>query len=160
MARDCRLWQWERPPGRGIADHALVFIFRPFNEDWVQPFACFATKGAAKGDVLYELITKAICMLFNHSAIVKNCTSDGHQTNKKAASLFGITFLNLCKSYFLHPLDCNIKIYWFVDVPHVLKCVRNHILTHKIVQVYFSIISHFFKNIPLTKMCFSMLARW
>lgn len=73
------------PPERGIADHALVFIFRPFNEDWVQPFACFATKGAAKGDVLYELITKAICMLFNHSAIVKNCTSDGHQTNKKSS---------------------------------------------------------------------------
>lgn len=32
-----------------LADDALVFILRPYNGDWVQQFACFATKGAAKG---------------------------------------------------------------------------------------------------------------
>jgi len=112
---------------KGIADHALVFMFRPYTGDWVQPFACFATKGAAKGDVLHELLTKATCTLFNHSAIVKNFVSDGHQANKKVALLFGIKSTLPCRTYFLHPLDPSVKIYWFVDVPHALKCVRNHI---------------------------------
>nr|CAH0098454.1 unnamed protein product [Daphnia galeata] len=40
----------------GIADHALVFMFRPYKHSWIQPIACFATKGAASGKVLFELI--------------------------------------------------------------------------------------------------------
>lgn len=103
---------------RGIADHALVFMFRPYKGDWVQPFACFASKGAAKGDILHELLTKAICLLFNHNAIVKNCVSDGHQCNKKVATMFGIKSSIEGKCYFLHPLDQSIRIFWFVDVPH------------------------------------------
>jgi hypothetical protein len=27
-----------------IADHVLVFMFRPYNRKWVQPFACFASE--------------------------------------------------------------------------------------------------------------------
>ncbi|KZS03289.1 Uncharacterized protein APZ42_034026 [Daphnia magna] len=47
-------------------------MFRPYEEDWVQPFTCFATKGAAKDEMLYELLAKAVCVLYNHLAIVKN----------------------------------------------------------------------------------------
>lgn len=122
---------------RGIADHALVFMFRPYEGDWIQPFACFATKGAAKGEILFELLTKAVCLLFNNMAIVKNFVSDGHQSNKRVANLLGIKTTNPGKSYFLHPLDQSSRIYWFVDVPHSLKTIRNHVFTHKSVQVYF-----------------------
>ncbi len=74
-----------------IADHVLVFMFRPYK--WVQPFACFASKGAASGTVLFELITKAIVTLFNHCAIVKGVVSDGAQTNKKLIAYLGLTEL-------------------------------------------------------------------
>ncbi len=37
----------------GLADHVLVFMFRPYRSKWVQPFACFASKGATTGDVLF-----------------------------------------------------------------------------------------------------------
>ena len=123
-----------------IADHVLVFMFRPYRAKWVQPFACFASKGAATGSVLFELITKAIVALFNHCAIVKGVVSVGAQTNKKAYSLFGIDGTHKkpreCQKFFIqHPLAPDEKIYFFIDVPHLIKCVRNHVWTHKYVQV-------------------------
>ena len=50
----------ERETENELADHALMFVFRPFMGAWVQPFAIYATKSAASGDVLAELIVKAI----------------------------------------------------------------------------------------------------
>ena len=43
-----------------IAYHVLAFIFRPDDGDWLQAFACFARRGAAKADELYQLLMKAI----------------------------------------------------------------------------------------------------
>jgi hypothetical protein len=94
-----------------IADHVLVFMFRPYRAKWVQPFACFASKGAASGTVLFELITKAIVALLNHCAIVKEVVIDGAKTNKKAYNLFGIDGTREWQKYFIqHPLvpDENI----------------------------------------------------
>lgn len=125
---------------KGLADHVLVFMFRPYKCKWVQPFACFASKGAASGSILFELITKAIVILHNHGAIVKGVVSDGAQPNKSAYRMFGIdgrrkSDRQCHKFYINHPQDSKTKIFFFVDVPHLLKCVRNHILTHKYVQV-------------------------
>ena len=50
-----------------FADHALVFMFRPYKENWVQPIACFASRGAASGEMLHELIIQAMCMVHNHN---------------------------------------------------------------------------------------------
>ena len=129
---------------KGLADHVLVFMFRPYKSKWIQPFACFASKGAASGTILFELITKALVILYNHGAIVKGVVSDGAQPNKSAYAMCGIdarskNALECNKNFMLHPLDTRIKIYFFVDAPHILKCVRNHVLTHKYVQV---------KNLP------------
>ena len=74
----------------GLADHVLLFMFRPYKTRWIQPIACFASMGAASGAVLFELITKAITILYNHGAIVKGVVSDGAQPNKSAYQLFGI----------------------------------------------------------------------
>ncbi|KAK4028692.1 hypothetical protein OUZ56_021696 [Daphnia magna] len=84
-------------------------MFRPYEEDWVQPFTCFATKGAAKDEMLYELLAKAVCVLYNHLAIVKNFVSDGHQANKKVATIFGIQTVDPCKTYFLHPMTTRSR---------------------------------------------------
>lgn len=124
----------------GIADHVLVFMFRPYRCKWVQPFACFASQDAASGHVLFELITKAMITLYNHDAIVKGIVSDGAQPNKTAYQMFGIDGRKKkereCIQYSIkHPLDPDITIYFFFDVPHILKCVRNHVLNHKYVQV-------------------------
>ena len=61
----------------------------------------------------------------NNSAIVKNFVSGGHQSNKKTATLYGIKSTNPGKCYFLNSLEFSNRIYWFVDLPHVLKTVKN-----------------------------------
>lgn len=121
--------------GDGIADHVLVLMFQPYKSNWVQPFACFASKGTASGVILHEIITKAICTLYRHNAIVKNTVCDGCQSNKSAMNLFGVCGKSPCKPSFIHPLDPSSKIYHVYDPPHLLKCVRNQIHSHRRVQV-------------------------
>lgn len=127
------------PVPDGLADHALVFIFRPHDGRWIQPIACFASQGASSGPVLHEIITQAMIILANHGAIVKATVSDGHACNKKAMEMFGVdvkqTKDGSCQSYFPHPLDETINVYHFVDAPHLLKCARNFMLIHRQVQV-------------------------
>lgn len=126
----------------GIADHVLVLMFRPYTGRWIQPIACFASKGAASGEILHEIVSQAIITLFNNNAIVKSTVSDGASPNYKAMRYFGIDGRGGAedtKSFFLHPLDDQIKVFHFVDPPHLLKCVRNHVFTHKLVQVIIEI---------------------
>lgn len=73
-----------------LADHALVFIFRPYRFGWIQPFACFATKGACPADLLYELMARAITALELHGAVVKSVVCDGAQSNKAVMQMCGV----------------------------------------------------------------------
>jgi hypothetical protein len=125
----------------GIATHALVLMFRPYRGNWVHPFACFASKNAASFTILHEVVVKGIVLLHNNNAIVKNLVCDGCSLNKAAMTLFGIhgkksrEKVKKDNSYFMkHPMDPSIKIYWLFDAPHLLKCTRYQILTHKEVQ--------------------------
>jgi hypothetical protein len=74
-----------------LADHTLLLVFRPYLSSWIQPFAVYATKGAAPGDSLHELLCKAIVALQSHGAIVKSVVCDGAQSNKRVMHLFGVT---------------------------------------------------------------------
>jgi hypothetical protein len=42
------------------ADHALVLMFRPYREKWVQPIGVYVTRGAASAKMIKSLVTKAI----------------------------------------------------------------------------------------------------
>ena len=33
-------------------------------------------------------------------------------------------------TYFSNPFDSNFFVHWFLDAPHLLKLVRNHLLDH------------------------------
>jgi hypothetical protein len=58
--------------------------------------------------------------------------NDEAQTNKLAMGFLQVKESNSadCKPYFIHPIDPFIKNYNFVDVPHLLKCVRNQLFSH------------------------------
>jgi len=104
---------------KGLADHVLVFMFRQYKCKWIQPFACFASKGAASGSVLFELITKAIVILHNIGATVKGVVSDGAQPNKSAYAMFKIDGRRKsdrqCQQFFIiHPLDSKTKIFFLL----------------------------------------------
>lgn len=65
---------FETPSG---ADHALVIMFVPLFQKWVQPVASFATRGAAPGLVFVKLVLESVLQLEQHSASVIAVVSDG-----------------------------------------------------------------------------------
>ena len=120
-----------------MADHALVYIFRPFRLQWIQPIAVFATKGAAPGDIIHDIMQRAIMALFHQGAVVKAVVCDGASTNKKAAELCNISShaTKLARHSFMNPALKDERIFFFFDVPHIIKCIRNNFLQHGDVQV-------------------------
>jgi len=120
-----------------VADHALLLVFRPYRSRWIQPIGLFATSGAAPGRVLHQLISKAIAVLETRNARVFSVVCDGAQSNKSMWGLFGISGKKNKVTHFInHPLVENEKVYFLLDVPHILKCIRNFIWNHKNVQVF------------------------
>jgi len=120
-----------------LADHALVFIFRPYRGSWVQPIAVFATKGPAPGHIISRLITKAIVALEVCGARVNSITCDGAQPNKTAWANFGVDGSYdkdgkvACSMKHPTAAEKGERIWILQDVPHLFKCIRNHIFTRK-----------------------------
>ena len=121
-----------------LADHALVFMFRPLLAPWVQPFGVIASKGAVSGFNLSKLIRTAIVALENAGARVVSVVCDGASTNKAMWRLLGLNGENNEKfqNSIPNPFDPTRKIRFFWDPPHAFKCVRNQLFNQKVVQVF------------------------
>ncbi len=65
-----------------MADHALVFMFRPYRSSWVQPFSVFSSKSAAPAADLYRLLMKALILLEARGARVLSVVCDGASPNQ------------------------------------------------------------------------------
>ncbi|XP_077564453.1 uncharacterized protein LOC144179904 [Haemaphysalis longicornis] len=114
-----------------LADHGLVLMFVPLFEDWVQPIASFATKGAAPGKVLSELVLRAVLELHKSNASVLPIISDGAGNNRSMWTQLGISGkLDSTCHHIEHPCEPSQRIYFICDVPHIIKCIRNHLKKH------------------------------
>ena len=138
----------------GLTDHVLVLLFRPFRQKWIQPIAWFASKGAADNNTLAEIIVKAIVMLHRSGAIVKAMVCEGHANNKSVLQKMGVSGEKGANNWIPHSLEPSIKIYAFIDVAHLIKCTRNHLLHHKIVQLNSDFLLFLKEN---DSNCFSLL---
>lgn len=124
------------PNANQLADHALVLMLVPLFEDWVQPIASFATKGAAPGKVLAELVMSAILELHKNNASVLAVISDGAGNNKSMWTQFGVSGKMDAPHHFIeHPWEPSQNIYFVCDVPHIVKCIRNHLRKHTYAMV-------------------------
>lgn len=121
-------------------------VFKGTPDAWIQPFAWFVTKGA-------------IAKLFEKGAIVKAVVCNGFAPNKFMMNLFGVSGELSGTCHVTNPIDPNHKVYFFIDVPHLLKSTRDNIFKHKIVQVYFRD-KYFFKLITDISFCISSLGHW
>lgn len=119
-----------------LADHALVIMFNPMFESWVQPIASYATKGAAPGWVLAKIVLNAVLELNDHGAKVVAVISDGAGNNKSMWTHLGISGkLTDAQCKIAHPCIDGAFLHLMCDVPHIIKCVRNHMMKHKYGQV-------------------------
>ncbi|KAH8029181.1 hypothetical protein HPB51_023727 [Rhipicephalus microplus] len=91
-----------------------------------------AKSSRAPGHVLAKIVLDAIVQLRKHNAIVVAVISDGASTNKAMWSNFGISGkLHTANHKVQHPCEPNQSLYFLCDVPHIVKCIRNHLLRHK-----------------------------
>lgn len=74
--------------------------------------------------------------LDKNNAVVSNVVCDGHKTNKGVHKLSNVSgergHLRNC---IMHPAKHDHKIYFLFDVPHIMKCIRNHTIKREYVQV-------------------------
>lgn len=98
-----------------------------------QPFASFATRGAAPGNVLAKMIISAIVNLENVGLEVVGVVSDGATTNKSAWKYLGIgqTQNGTIVNKITNPVDDSRNVFFLCDVPHIFKCIRNNVHKHK-----------------------------
>ena len=121
-----------------FADHALVLMYRPFDDDWVQTITVFSAKNAMPGDTLKNIVREAIVLLENIGAQVMSIVCDGAQTNKSMWQQFGVLGKNdeSFRHFMDNPMAPERKIYFIWDPPHVIKCIRNNFINHRIIQVF------------------------
>lgn len=113
-----------------LADHALVLIFRPYKVRWIQPTAVFSAKNAATGSQLYKIALKAMILLEEANAWVQTTVCNGSQPNNVWWALFGISNSDTSQlnHSIMHPTSGSL-VFFLRDVPHIFKCIRNHILS-------------------------------
>ncbi|KAH8024696.1 hypothetical protein HPB51_000581 [Rhipicephalus microplus] len=87
-------------------------------------------KNVAPGRALTRIVLDAILQLSKHNVIVVTVSSDVASTNSAMWSNFGISCkLRSANHRVPHPRESNQSLF-LCDVPHVVMCIRNHLLRH------------------------------
>lgn len=116
------------------ADHALVFMFQPFQGPWVQVVGQFLSKSAVTSEILHKLIMECIILIEKSGFFVDVVVSDGAQWNRGVWTKFGISETQCsCE----HPYDFDRRLWFISDFPHLLKCLRNKIMEKEIFWVIY-----------------------
>ena len=119
---------------RELGDHALVFMFQPFAGKWVQTLGCFLSKGCATGKILCHLVIECVNLLHAAGLYVDAIISDGAQWNRGMWTQFGIHENNVsCQ----HPCDEKEQLWFLSDFPHLIKNLRNFIVSKEETWVNF-----------------------
>lgn len=63
------------------ADHALVFMFQPFEGGWVQVIGCFLSRSVTISEILHKLIIECVFLLENAGFKVDAVTCNRAQWN-------------------------------------------------------------------------------
>lgn len=108
------------------ANHGLVSMIQSLHSDYCQPIAVFASRGPVKGEVLAQLILKAVMLLEKIGVKIYGVVSDGASPNRKFWTELGICGeKGKLRNYFEHPVVEDRKIFVFSDTPHLFKTIRN-----------------------------------
>lgn len=115
-----------------VSDHGMVIMFVPFVGKWTQVLAAFATKGNIKGTLLTKIMVEAVILTEKAGLKVDFITSDGATWNRKMWALMGIrASLTGTKCSAPHPVDLKRRLHFLSDFPHLIKCLRNGLLSHE-----------------------------
>ncbi|XP_044757338.1 uncharacterized protein LOC123315634 [Coccinella septempunctata] len=117
-----------------LGDHALVIMFQPFAGHGLQALACFISGGDVTGDVLTKIMLECVILCENAGLFIYVITSDGASWNRKMWKHFEIE--DTSEPWCEHPMDNKRKLRMCSDFPHLIKCLRNNLITKKKFKVY------------------------
>ena len=120
---------------RELGDHALVFMYQPISGKWDQTLACFLAEGCATGKILSHLVIEYINLLHACGLYVDAVISDRAQWNRGMWTLFGINQDNVSCD---HPREKDEKLWFLSDFPHLIKNLRNFLVSREDTWVNFS----------------------
>ena len=117
-----------------LASHALVYMIRGITSNWKQVVAYYLTGVSVSGDVLWKLTKNLVQLLGNKGINVRAVVSDMGAANKGMWKSAGVKVnRDTVKSSVQHPFYLQQDLYFFADVPHLLKNIRNCLLTNDII---------------------------
>ncbi|KAE8748562.1 hypothetical protein FOCC_FOCC004738 [Frankliniella occidentalis] len=130
----------ERPP---LAKEVCVFMVVCLDQSAKIPVGYFL-HDKLSGPTLAALVSDCMKKLHSVGAVVKAIVTDGNAANLKMAKCLGadlepvkrvysatpgdmgsLVLSDKFQPYFFHPSDSTVKVYYILDVCHMLKLVRN-----------------------------------
>lgn len=108
---------------RNVATHMLLFMVRGIFSSLEYPFAQFATMGIT-ADTLFPLVLGTVYHLEPCGLRVVAFACDGATPNRKFFKMHGKGQKLACKTENVYS-DVGSDIFFFSDVPHLLKNTRN-----------------------------------
>lgn len=115
-----------------VGNHALVFMLQPFKGQWVQTLGAFLTAGNCNGELMHLLVLDCLFMLENIGFKVDAIVCDGASWNRAMWTKLGVNEENVSCP---HPCDPKRYLWVFSDFPHLLKTLRNWIVTQDEIMV-------------------------
>ncbi|EEZ99159.1 hypothetical protein TcasGA2_TC016158 [Tribolium castaneum] len=112
-----------------LGDHALVLMFQPFAGKSIQALGCFLSKGNVTGAVQAKLVLECILHCENAGLYIDAVTSDGAAWNRSMWKEFGIE--DPLRPWCVHPVDKGRLLRFASDWPHLIKCLRNLLISKK-----------------------------
>ncbi|KAK3907334.1 Transposable element P transposase [Frankliniella fusca] len=118
------------PDGRThlIADHALGFMVQGLNAHWVLPIAFYLVSKTCPSTILKKCIKSVIRSLRDIGLTVVASVSDQGPTNRSTIR----ELKEECGDSVFYCVDQS-RVYHVWDVPHLMKSVRNNLLTSNLI---------------------------
>lgn len=111
-----------------IGKQVCVFMLRGLFSNWKYVLNYFVTDTSIEGSEIKKIIEKNLRISKSVGIRVRAICCDQGPSNRKAHTLFGVTYK---KPY---SIVNGEKIFFFFDVPHLIKSVRNNFIGKKILK--------------------------
>lgn len=106
-----------------LANHIMSFMVRGLFIRLNQVFAYYPSTGFTSYD-LYHTVWEAVLLLEQVGFRCRGLVSDGASPNRKFYRIHQ-SEESSCTFYAQHPIRKSEKVYFFCDVPHLIKTTRN-----------------------------------
>jgi len=129
-----------------LSDHALVFMLRGMTSNWKQVVAYFFTGSSVEGGLLWGLVKQVVIDAAAAGLCVRAVVSDMGSSNQAMWRAAGVhanrsgvvcSVTHPCQQLVHDQPDANMftppHLYFLADVPHLLKNIRNCLMTQDII---------------------------